>query len=338
MLTEADDFHAYRIRHALRERGHSCRIIESNRLSGRGRLSWTAPADESSAVVYDIEEEPVALGDLDLIWCRRVHAPAVVPEHVRDPAARAVIDRNTAAALEGALHSDFDGAWVSGWRETRAAELKLVQLRAAQAAGLRVPQTLVSQDPERVRAFCEELQYEVVVKSVAGSRTTPTMTGRVTPDILTDDAITLSPAIYQELVPGTRHLRVCCFGDKAYAALLESDRLDWRYPHDFQAQPTELDAETASKLVRVLELLNLRMGIFDLKPQQADEAIWLEVNPQGQFLFLEGMTGMPLTTAFTDFLVREAEAHARRRTSDSRPAAAGLSTPGPGAPRSGRRG
>ena len=306
MLTEEGDFHAYCICHALRQRGHFCQIIESNKLSGRGRFSWTDKPESSSAVVADVNGDAVAVGDLDVVWCRRVHAPAVVPDHVRDEAARAVIDRNTAAALEGALLSDFGGAWVSEPRATRTAELKLVQLRAAQHVGLRIPRTLVSQDPERVRAFCEEFDYEVVVKAVAGSRTTPTMTGRVTPEILTDDAVALCPAIYQELVPGTRHLRVCCFGGDTHTALLETDRLDWRYPHDFHAEPTRLDPETAGKLARLLDLLELRMGIFDLKPSEGADPVWLELNPQGQFLFLEGMTGMPLVEAFADFLVLEA--------------------------------
>ena len=49
------------------------------------------------------------------------------------------------------------------------------------------------------------------------------------------------------------------------------------------------------------------MGIFDLKLDEGVEPVWLELNPQGQFLFLEGMTGLPLAQAFAEFLVAEAE-------------------------------
>jgi hypothetical protein len=308
ILTEAGDFHAYVIRHALRERGHECRIIESNRLSEHGRLSWSDDPRDGHFVLADDEGTLVSPADLDVIWCRRVHAPAVVPDQVRDPEARAVIDRNAAAALDGSMLTEFSGRWVSDPRATRTAELKPVQLRAARAAELRVPRTLVSQDPERVRRFCEELRYEVIVKTVAGSRTSPTMTGRVTPEILTDDAVRLCPAIYQELVPGKRHLRVCCFGDDAYAAVLSSEHLDWRYPHDFAAEPAELDHTTRRRLQRLLGALDLRMGIFDLKLPSSGEPVWLELNPQGQFLFLEGLAGMPLSSAFADFLVTEATA------------------------------
>jgi hypothetical protein len=47
------------------------------------------------------------------------------------------------------------------------------------------------------------------------------------------------------------------------------------------------------------------MGIVDMKLAPDGEPVWLEVNPQGQFLFLEGLCGMPLTEIFADFLIRQ---------------------------------
>jgi hypothetical protein len=75
----------------------------------------------------------------------------------------------------------------------------------------------------------------------------------------------------------------------------------------------------AQRLLSVLAALDLRMGIFDLKLTDDDEPVWLELNPQGQFLFLEGLAEMPLSNAFADFLVAEAEsaAHASTRVGSS---------------------
>ncbi len=47
------------------------------------------------------------------------------------------------------------------------------------------------------------------------------------------------------------------------------------------------------------------MGVFDLKVAPDGEPVWLEINPQGQFLFVEGMCGLPLTAAFCRFLASE---------------------------------
>jgi hypothetical protein len=70
--------------------------------------------------------------------------------------------------------------------------------------------------------------------------------------------------------------------------------------------PVELDAVTTGRLGRVLELLGLKMGVVDLKLDPIGEPVWLELNPQGQFLFVEGLTGLDLTGAFSAFLRGEA--------------------------------
>ena len=48
--------------------------------------------------------------------------------------------------------------------------------------------------------------------------------------------------------------------------------------------------------------LGLAMGVVDLKLDGDGEPVWLEVNPQGQFLFVEGLSGVPLTRALAEFL------------------------------------
>jgi hypothetical protein len=49
------------------------------------------------------------------------------------------------------------------------------------------------------------------------------------------------------------------------------------------------------------------MGVVDLKLGQDGVPYWLELNPQGQFLFVEALSGIPLTLACANFLLAEAE-------------------------------
>lgn len=306
IFTQAQDLHAYGIRHSLASRGVRCSILETDRLAVSGGMSWSTSGEVEEAVIRDVDGNAVAVRELDLVWWRRLRNEARLPESLLDEAERDLVIRDCRATLLGIALTEFQGKWVSHPETTRLAENKLVQLKAARAAGLRLPRTLVSQDPEVVRRFCGELDYQVVVKTVAGTPKTPLMTGLVTPEMLTDDeAVNLAPAIYQELVPGSRHLRICCFGDDVHTALLESERLDWRYPHDVDAEPYDLDTGTARRLVSTNERLGLRMGIVDMKLAPDGEPVWLEVNPQGQFLFIEGLCGMPLMESFTDFLMQE---------------------------------
>jgi hypothetical protein len=61
--------------------------------------------------------------------------------------------------------------------------------------------------------------------------------------------------------------------------------------------------DVAERVSDVLRRLGLRMGVIDLKLTPDGEPVWLEVNPQGQFLFLEPLLNEPLAEHFTDFLL-----------------------------------
>jgi hypothetical protein len=72
-------------------------------------------------------------------------------------------------------------------------------------------------------------------------------------------------------------------------------------------EPISLSSELRRRLQEVLAELNLRMGVFDLKLAEDGEPWWLELNPQGQFLFVEALGGGELLEPFVRFHRNEAE-------------------------------
>ena len=305
IFTLENDFHAYVIRHCLHSRGIHCSIIETNGLSVKGGMSWSCTSEVANASINDVEGNQVILADLGLVWWRRFNGKPQFPEMLTDKVARDLVVNECRATVLGIAVTEFQGIWVNPPEANRIAENKLIQLKAAQQADLRLPKTLISQDPNLVKKFCADLNYRVVVKTVAGTHDAGVLVGRVTPEILTEEAISICPAIYQEFIPGKNHLRICCFGNQIHTVLLKSERLDWRYPLDVIAEPFKLDQLTELQIFKVLSSLNLPMGIIDMKLSPEGEPIWFEVNPQGQFLFLEGLCGIPLAEFFTDFLISE---------------------------------
>jgi glutathione synthase/RimK-type ligase-like ATP-grasp enzyme len=266
-------------------------------------MSWQ-PGGEFA--LMDRAGNLVRPADLDVTWWRRLPRDVVTDVEIPDAAARDVITRDCRATIIGGFATSFTGRWVSHPAKTDAASNKLIQLQAAANVGLRLPETLISQDPAEIRKFYEHLRGNVIVKTVAGTKLTPLLTGILTHELLdAEDSLTVAPAIYQQLIEGDRHLRVCVFGDRALAGRLISSRLDWRYPLDVESEAVEIDEALARKLRALLRALDLRMGIFDLKETDEGEPVFLEVNPQGQFLFLEGLCGLPLSSAFAEFLKSE---------------------------------
>lgn len=302
IFTIENDLHALAVKHALADRKDvACHIVETDRVCNSSGFKWSTEAESFECTAPTRDGLVLPIAEVDLIWWRRFNVQKV-PPHVTQPEHVDLINNDCAAALGGAVMNEFQGVWVNDPRATRAAENKLIQLKAAQKAGFQVPRTLISNDPEQVRKFCGMLHGNIVVKSVRGTAMAPLLTQPLAEQHLDPESLRLSPAIFQERIAGNSHLRVHCFGEEVHAVHIESQALDWRENLDVPFQVYEVPDDLRTKLLLVVKELGLRMGIVDLKLRDDGTAVWLEINPQGQFLFVEGIADIGLTDAFATFL------------------------------------
>jgi glutathione synthase/RimK-type ligase-like ATP-grasp enzyme len=300
-----DDLHALAVQHALRSRGVWCHVFETDALIRRGRLNWRpgGPAG-GDGQLCDREGAMVEVGSLDAIWWRRSGFPQQAPPAHLNASDRALVDHEWQYAVWGMAESTFGGVWVNEPLANRRAENKLVQLEAAMAVGLAIPRTLVSADPKSIREFVATCGSDgAVVKVVRGSRQRFLRTVRVALADVGDESLGLCPAIYQAYVPGDRHLRTCVFGDDVVAFETRNGDVDSRDDIGAPIREIDLDAGLAERLLRYCRRLRLRMAIMDLKVPPAGPPVWLEANPQGQFLYAQGLTGVDLTARFAEFLM-----------------------------------
>lgn len=307
IITKADDFHALVVQKELQERYNAiCSIVEVDRLCELAGLTWSNVNDFRPSLPTTTGEH-IHIRDLDLIWWRRGYVSQQIPSDITNPADIDLIANDFRYALLGLLSNEFRGVWISEPQATYQAQNKLIQLRVAQEVGFRTPQTLVSQDPQQIRQFCERLNNRVIAKVVKGTIKAPVLTIMVSEALLkAEESLKICPAIYQECIPGTSHVRANCFGDAVYAALIESTDLDWRHNLTVPVSSIDLPEDIKMRLRKVLNALGIKMGIFDLKFDEQGELVWLEVNPQGQFLFLEPLCNLHLSAAFSEFLYLEA--------------------------------
>jgi glutathione synthase/RimK-type ligase-like ATP-grasp enzyme len=318
IITYGDDPHGHLIKKKIEEQhGAWCCLIPSDELALRGGLTWSSQS-ETPALLPTIDGQTVDVRTLNAQWYRRTALKQTLPDGA-DAAYELHIIRSIERVLEGILLNAFQGRWVSHPIATRLAENKLVQLRAAQRAGLRIPATLVSQDPAHIRGFCAA-HPGAIIKPVATPRGSElALTAVVSQELLdSDDVLALAPSIYQEYVPGKRHLRISVVGKRCDGALIEAEELDWRMDLNVPFSPYPLDSNLEQRLFATLHQLGLVMGIFDVKLTDDDEPVFLEVNPQGQFLFVEGLCGIPLADTFAAFLADQATQDFRSRRSRAR--------------------
>jgi len=302
IVSTSGDLHALAIMREFERRNRQdCNLLAIDKI-------WNAKSifvDFSSEAVSEFRSQGNALrlADLQVIWWRRPFGKQVTPKLIRKTEKR-FIDEQCRAAYWGALASAFKGRWVSLPEATLRASNKILQLKVAQSVGFRVPNTVVSQSRAEVLSFWESCRREVIIKSLVAIESCFLLTRRLDdPRSFEDEAYLVCPAIYQELIPGRRHMRLACFGDRAFAAVIESEDLDWRPKLNVPVYSYDAPRDLLDKARLVLKLLGLEMGIFDLKETPQGEWVWLEVNPQGQFLFLEPITKVALAENFVDFLI-----------------------------------
>jgi D-alanine-D-alanine ligase-like ATP-grasp enzyme len=76
-----------------------------------------------------------------------------------------------------------------------------------------------------------------------------------------------------------------------------------------------LPFETAAKLRELMARLGLTYGAIDLRLTPEGRYVFLEINPAGQFLYIEQATGQPIAAALAQTLLRKRAVEARRFTS-----------------------
>jgi len=74
-------------------------------------------------------------------------------------------------------------------------------------------------------------------------------------------------------------------------------------------QPYQLPVEVEQKLLRLMDYFSLNYGAIDIILTPARKHVFVEVNPCGEFFWLERSPGLPISDAIADVLV----GHSRRR-------------------------
>lgn len=254
-----------------------------------------------------------AAGRLRGVWARRILGPPS-PEHLPQPLA-AGLHRECFAHWIG-LEDLLSGVrWVNPPQAEAAVEgHKLRQLREARAAGLRVPDTLVTNDPAAARAFCARHGDDVVAKlltalswSMEGSAPSVRTHALRAEDLAALDELRAGPMCFQPRVRAREELRVAWVEGRCFAGAIggEGD-VDWRATAQRGWRPGQVDPDTAAGLTRLMRRLGLSFGAIDLiLPEDGGPPVFLEVNPAGEWGMLEHSLDLPISDAIADALLQE---------------------------------
>lgn len=262
------------------------------------------------------EDYELDLGTVSAVWYRRVAVGQRIPETMDPQLRRAAIDESR-ATVHGMIAS-LDAFHLDPVYRLRRAENKQLQLKIAREVGLGIPRTLITNKPEAVRAFAHECKRGMVMKTLfsfaiyeQGEQKVVFTNAVQTKDLERLADLRYCPATFQEQVPKALELRTTIVGDRVFTASIDSQRsaksaIDWR--RDGLGlidawEPYQLPAEVEGRLLKLMRVLGLNYGAADLILTPDGHHVFLEVNPVGEFFWLERRPGLPLSSAIAHLLV-----------------------------------
>lgn len=253
-------------------------------------------------------EQAIALREVTAVWWRRPEFPVI---DGREPEIARWAERQAYAALDSALNA-IDATWVNHPRCNRVAQDKPANLRRAAAAGLRVPDWLVTNDPAAAHAFALGHQAVVAkpVESAQVSRERSIWTRRID-DLTWLERLGPEPYLMQQFIAKTHDVRVTVVGETAFAVAIDS-QADPRSIVDMRAgdlrglahRVVELPEQIQGALLGLCRSLDLHFAAVDFVCDRDGRWWFLELNPNGQWAWLEELTSVPLAEGLAGVLTR----------------------------------
>ena len=315
----ADDEHVKAVVPALQRRGAAVTWIDLAELPTGGPLTAAFRSGASPTVTVQIRGQTIDLRAVTAVWTPRVRAPQ--PDlRLANADLRDYVSRETEDTWHGVLAIN-DCFWVPAprWDELRALS-KPLQLALAAELGFDIPPTLITNSPDAVLEFRHAQPAPLISKTVhnrllpvdassvyTAYAITETIANRDLGDV---DAIRSCPVTFQPYVDKHVELRVTIVGDRVFSAAIDSQwtnrtRRDWRRadPHHQRFAVHDLPAAVAERALALAKRLRLNLAGLDLILTRDGRYVFLEINPNGTWYWVQLGTGLPIAAAVADLLV-----------------------------------
>lgn len=228
------------------------------------------------------------------------------PEEFRLPDGMSEAGRQFAAAQSRAgflgVVASLPCLWINHPARDQQANYKPWQLRVAQGLGLNPPRTIITNDPAAGRKFAAGIDAPIITKSLGA----PVDTVIVDP-VEFDDSVRLCAHLFQEWIDKAHEVRLTVVGSRFFAVEIhagsDAARVDWRTDYkSLTYKPTAVPGDVRERVNAFMHHFGLTFGAFDFIVTPEGAWRFLEVNPNGQWHWIEQETGVPIARSIAELL------------------------------------
>ncbi|KUJ69662.1 alpha-L-glutamate ligase [Streptomyces albus subsp. albus] len=214
----------------------------------------------------------------------------------------------------GGLLAALPCRWVNHPYRNKVAGVAPVALATAARCGLRIPETIVTNDPTEARRFISTLPGKVAAYKALGTaapsddhdgRPRALWTTQVRADEV-DDSVARTAHQFQEWVDKQYEVRMTAVGDHLFASEIhagsKASRIDFRTDYDSLTYKTcDVPDDVAGGVRGLMAAFDLRYVALDFLVNQRGHWYLIDVNPGGQWAFIPDLRG-PISRALADLL------------------------------------
>jgi ATP-grasp ribosomal peptide maturase len=305
VVTEQFDVTADHVMLALEER--KVPVFRFDAAEFPQSLTMSVRLDQNQSGILRTPTREISFDEVGAVYWRRPSIYQLSPTLNAEDAAWAA--REARFGMGGVLAAM--PVWLNHPAHIARAEYKPVQFAAARAARLALPPTLVTNDVHTVRQFANEVG-SIVYKPLSGVHYKHAAgrdfiyTQRVDVEFLEAESIGITACLFQQWVEKDYEVRLVAVDDRCFSARIDSSsergRRDWRADYDsLTYSPIPTPDRVRVAVGKLISALGLRFGAVDFVVTSAGDWIFLEINPNGQWAWINDLTPL-IANAIADAL------------------------------------
>lgn len=265
---------------------------------------------DSSGVLasFSCDGRTLEASDIGLGWLQQLPPFIGQPQNHTET----IQNENLVAAYFGLLGL-LDIPWLNSPRAVMESGNKILQLSAASRTELRIPETLISNQPQRIRSFCTTSM--TVIKNLAtpwilnGASTKAAYTAMVDPEWLqNDDDLISCPAIYQRFRKRAFDYRVVIVGNRTFVARCKPQvhqEVDIRRGSitEHEYEPCRFDEMQLVGLKKLLAIFGLSYCSADFMEDEHGIFYFLDLNSCGAWWWIDTLYRGEIRAAICDYFI-----------------------------------
>ena len=322
IITNKEDTHPTPVIRLLNERNIPIFRLNTEALLTDYRFCWQSNTTNTDFRIENIQTGlEVRSSDITAVWERRPEAPAALPVQNSPEISK----HNLSEALGFLRFLRYyikDIFSIGSIANDRIASSKMLQLEIAREVGFRTPDSCFSNRKDDILKFASQHE-NLVLKSIENDNVWDEENDReyvfyarkISSSSLADvpeEAFSQTVSFVQNYIEKLFELRITVVMNRFFACKIDSQtldedkgKIDWRQGYDYglKHEIYDLPQHIKEQCSMFLQRLGLHFGCFDFVVTPTGEYVFLECNPNGQWLWIEQETGMKISEAIADVLI-----------------------------------